>query len=165
MRWLPPDQIGTRQPADTARIEYQILNNEPQNYEGLTSAFDIPCSAFCGFRPFGAYLTPRLKASLPAADFFSRSPMGTRKCSHGSWPRVIRGKQLDLFSELAKYLKLLTLNFSVDKFKQRFPNVKTPVMNFSNSLTTGFEKRNFLFQSHPGGMKNLELNRNHFSGL
>lgn len=29
-------------------IEYRISNIEPQNYEGVTSTFDIPCSIFCG---------------------------------------------------------------------------------------------------------------------
>jgi hypothetical protein len=28
--------------------EYRISNIEPQNYEGVTSTFDIPCSIFCG---------------------------------------------------------------------------------------------------------------------
>ena len=29
-------------------FEYRISNKEPQNYEGVTSTFDIPCSIFCG---------------------------------------------------------------------------------------------------------------------
>ena len=29
-------------------IEYRMSNKEPQNYEVLTSKFDIPCSIFCG---------------------------------------------------------------------------------------------------------------------
>jgi len=29
-------------------LEYRISNKEPQNYEGSTSTFDIPCSIFCG---------------------------------------------------------------------------------------------------------------------
>jgi hypothetical protein len=33
----------------TIQYEYRILNKEPQNYEGITSTFNIPCSIFCGF--------------------------------------------------------------------------------------------------------------------
>ena len=31
-------------------IEYRISNKEPQNDEGFTSTFDIPCSTFCGLK-------------------------------------------------------------------------------------------------------------------
>jgi len=31
-------------------FECRISNKEPQNYEGVTSTFDIPCSTFCGSR-------------------------------------------------------------------------------------------------------------------
>jgi hypothetical protein len=33
-------------------FEYRISNKKPQNYEGVTSTFDIPCSTFCGSRKF-----------------------------------------------------------------------------------------------------------------
>jgi hypothetical protein len=50
---LPPSKGNTVDLRKNLMLfEYRISNKEPQNYEGVTSTFDIPCSTFCGSRKF-----------------------------------------------------------------------------------------------------------------
>jgi hypothetical protein len=67
-----------------------MSNKEPQNYEGVTSTFDIPCSTFCGSKK-----VRRVEPAPPFTDDFCSFFLVVKKAGRSLPPRPVKVKSKD----------------------------------------------------------------------